>query len=112
MELATVIVIVAAVLVALWALGSTLLRLAAWVLWISAAVGLAIEDGTGLGPALLAILGLLLWLGGHWLFAYKHGFYRSPLAQRILTRALPRRLDPTHGLAGGVGDAAGRGPTP
>src|SRR5687768_1160130 len=63
MELAIVIVIVAAVLVGTWVLGSMLLRLAAWVLWISAAVGLAIEDGTGVGPALVALLGLLLWLG-------------------------------------------------
>ena len=43
----------------------------------------------------ILVLGLVLWLAGHWLFAFRHHFFRSALAKPIFMRFLPGWLDPT-----------------
>jgi hypothetical protein len=95
---------------------SALVRLAAWGaliglgLWIfggfalraagalSLAVGLLIAADSGsLAAGILAVLGVIAWLAGHWLFAARNHYYRSPLARRVFLTGLPPRLDPTRG---------------
>ncbi|PQP21156.1 hypothetical protein C5613_26710 [Rhodococcus opacus] len=39
--------------------------------------------------------GVLLWLVGHWFFAFKFHGWRSPLAQRAFNSRFLCRLDPT-----------------
>lgn len=48
-----------------------------------------------LSAALLAVIGVLAWLAGQWLFAVRHHYFRSPLARRVFLETLLRRLDPT-----------------
>jgi hypothetical protein len=93
---------------------SPLVRIAAWValigigLWLaggpalrvsgatSLTVGLLLAADTGsITAGLIAVLGGLAWLAGHWLFAARNHYYRSPLARRAFLVAMPRRLDPT-----------------
>jgi hypothetical protein len=95
---------------------SALIRLAAWGaliglgLWIfgglalraagalSFAGGLLIAADSGsLAAGIFAALGAVAWLAGHWLFAARNHFYRSPLARRLFLTALTPRLDPTRG---------------
>jgi hypothetical protein len=76
---------------ALWVLGSPLLR---WGGALTIALGLV----TGLGhPAGLLIVapGAAAWVAGHWLHALRHHTYKSPLARRLFLQLLPARLDPT-----------------
>ena len=84
-----------AVLVGLacWLLGGVALRVGGAML---AAVGLLSTATTSsLSAALLAAIGAFAWLAGHWLFAVRHHYFRSPLARRVFLETLPRRLDPT-----------------
>jgi hypothetical protein len=86
-----------AVLAALiaWCLGGALLRLGGGLLGIG---GLLLTASTGSARmALAALIGVLLWLAGHWLWALRHHYYRSPLARRIFLTVLPAQLDPTWG---------------
>ena len=83
------------VLVALgpWLLGGVVLRAGGALLVVG---GLLSTAATGsLAAALLAVLGGLAWLGGHWLFALRHHYFSSPLARRLFCEVLPRPLDPT-----------------
>lgn len=90
-----VAVIVVGALVA-WKLGSIVLRLVGLLLFALGIAGLAIPGSTsGVGEVLLALTGVVLWLAGHWLFAFRHHVYRSGLAQRVFLTVLPARLDPT-----------------
>jgi hypothetical protein len=89
---------------------AAILTLAAMVLWLTSGIllraggllltfgGLLITASTG-APTMAAasILGGLAWLAGHWLFALRHHYFRSPLARRIFLQALPAPLDPTRG---------------
>jgi hypothetical protein len=86
-----------AVLVALgvWLLGGFVLRVGGAALAIG---GLVITASTGSpGMAAAAIVGAVAWLAGHWLFAIRQHYFRSPLARRIVLRALPATFDPTRG---------------
>jgi hypothetical protein len=93
---------------------SALVRIAAWVsiigigLWLaggpvlrlggatSLTVGLLLAADTGsIAAGLIAVLGGLAWLAGHWLFATRNHYYRSPLARRLFLVAMPHCLDPT-----------------
>jgi hypothetical protein len=95
---------------------SALVRIAAWVaiigigIWlaggpalrvsgaISMTVGLLLAADTGsIMGGLIAALGGLAWFAGHWLFAARNHYYRSPLARRVFLVAMPRRLDPSRG---------------
>jgi hypothetical protein len=85
------------VLVALgvWLLGGFVLRVSGAVL----AVGglLATASSGSLAMAAATITGAVAWLAGHWLFAARHHYFRSPLARRVFHVGLPQQLDPTRG---------------
>jgi hypothetical protein len=90
---ALLVVIVLGALVA-WKLGSVALRILGVLCF---AVGLAgLAGGENIATSVfVAILGIVLWLAGHWLFAFRHHAYRSTLAQRLFLTAFPRWMDPT-----------------
>lgn len=75
-----------------WLLGGVVLRVGGAALAIG---GLLIVALTGsLATAALAVVGAVTWLSGHWLFAFRHHYLRSPLARRVFLEILPARLDP------------------
>lgn len=79
--------------IGIWLIGGPALRIGGAA---SMTVGLLIAADTGsISACLIATLGGLAWLAGHWLFAARNHYYRSPLARRIFLVAMPRRLDPT-----------------
>jgi hypothetical protein len=76
-----------------WLFGGKVLRVGGSLLGVG---GLLTTAVTGSPPmAAATILGGAAWLTGHWLFALRHHYYRSPLARRIFIDAFPARLDPT-----------------
>jgi hypothetical protein len=79
-----------------WKIGSVVLRVTGALIVVAGLAGIATDESGGLFLAsLVVLLGSVLWLAGHWLFAFRHHVYRSSLAQQIFLRALPRWLDPT-----------------
>jgi hypothetical protein len=85
-----------------WILGGLLLRAGGLIIAALGVLELAIyANPAGIAPL---IIGLLLWLAGHWHYALRHHYYKSPLAQRIFQQLLPERLDPTRGWAWPVQD--------
>ena len=85
--------IVALGLLFVWVLGGLLLRLSGLVLALGGA-GLVALSGNANGILAFAI-GAALWLAGHWLYALRHGQYKSPLAGFLFCRCAPAWLDPT-----------------
>jgi hypothetical protein len=81
--------------VGFWMVGGVLLRSAGLVVAVLAALNLALVGNPAAIP--LFLVGLALWLAGHWHYALRHHEYKSPLARRIFYRLLPRRFDPTRG---------------
>lgn len=81
--------------VGFWMVGGVLLRAAGLVVAALAALNLALVGNAAAIP--LFLVGLALWLVGHWHYALRHHEYKSPLARRIFYQVLPRRLDPTRG---------------
>jgi hypothetical protein len=85
--------------VGLWLFGGLLLRAGGA---LSLTAGLIVAASTGsIAAAVIAALGGIAWLSGHWLFALRNHYYRSPLARRVfLTAPAPGpRSDPTLGYA-------------
>ena len=78
-----------------WIAGGVLLRAAGLIVAMLAALNLAIVGDPA--AILLFLVGLALWLLGHWHYALRHHTYKSPLARRIFCQVLPPRLDPTRG---------------
>jgi len=77
----------------LWLFGGFVLRAGGA---LSLAAGLLIAASTGsLAAAVVAALGGIAWLSGHWVFAVRNHCYRSPLARRVFLAALPLSFDPT-----------------
>jgi hypothetical protein len=75
-----------------WLLGGIVLRAGGAALAIG---GLLIVALTGsLATTALAVVGAVTWLAGHWLFAFRHHYFRSPLARRMFLEVLPARFDP------------------
>jgi hypothetical protein len=83
--------ILALVLLFVWILGGLLLRIGGLVLALGGA-GMVALSGNANGLLVFAIGGAL-WLAGHWLYALRHGEYKSPLAD-FLYRCAPAWLDP------------------
>lgn len=79
-------------LLAVWVFGGVLLRLSGIVLTLSG-IGLVAFSGNANGLLVFAIGGAL-WLAGHWLYALRHGEYKSPLADFLFYRCVPAWLDP------------------
>lgn len=112
---ATLVIIGIAVVAGLtWVIGSRVLRVAGWLAVALSLLTLTIpfnRDPPLLGKVffcLLAVgillLGVVLWLAGHWLFAFKEHFFLSSVAQRTLCR-ISSRLDPTRKWAVLIADA-------
>jgi hypothetical protein len=78
-----------------WLLGGAMLRLTGSVLGIGGLIATASTAAPSM--AIASLLGGLLWLAGHWMWALRNHYYRSPLARRIFLTVLPRQLDPTRG---------------
>lgn len=93
MSTATTIAVVAAALPALWIFGGIVLRLAGLLAFFSSCAGLALGSDPG-GAILVGVIGVLLWLAGHWLFALRHQEFKSPLARHLFAR-FPSVFDPT-----------------
>jgi hypothetical protein len=85
--------IVALGLICAWVLGGLLLRLGGLTFALAGAAVLALS-GNANGILVFAI-GAVLWLAGHWLYAQRHGQYKSPLADFLFCRCAPAWLDPT-----------------
>jgi uncharacterized membrane protein YqjE len=77
---------------ALWFFGGLLLRLAGLLIFVAGVVGAARGNA---GGVLVAALGALGWLAGHWHYALRHQEYKSPLARRLFSRWALSWLDPT-----------------
>jgi hypothetical protein len=82
------------VLVALvvWLLAGVVLRVGGIVFVVCGVIGTAAAGSPAM--ALASSLGVLAWLVGHWLYALRHHYFRSPLARRIFLEVMPA-LDPT-----------------
>lgn len=78
---------------AVWCFAGITLRVGGCIVFIGA-LFLTAETGW-LPAALLATVGGLAWLGGHWLYGVRHHYIDSPLARRLFLQVLPRKLDPT-----------------
>lgn len=78
---------------ATWVIGGWVLRTAGATLTVG---GLLCAAATG-SPvmAVATLVGAVAWLAGHWLYAARHHYFRTPLARRVFLDGLPRRLDPT-----------------
>lgn len=84
------------VLIALgvWLFGSLALRVGGVLVFLFGLYGLT----QGIPAELIIVLlGAVAWLGGHWLYAYKHHFYKSAIAGRIYQQTFLARVDPTRG---------------
>jgi hypothetical protein len=82
-----VLVLILVGLLAFWTVGGVALRSIGGLLCLAAGVGLLFGPGGQTGAlVLVAAIGAVLWLSGHWHFAHKFGFYKSPLAHRMLDR--------------------------
>jgi hypothetical protein len=82
-----------------WQFGGTLLRLTGGLLGIGGLVATASTGSPSM--ALAALIGGMAWLAGHWLWAVRHHYFRSPLARRIFVEAFASRVrsDPRLGRA-------------
>lgn len=88
--------LIALIALGVWLLGSLALRAAGALIAIAGLVGAAEGQTPGL---LVAAIGAIAWLAGHWLYAYRHHVYRGPLARRLFLSRPLRALDPTRGWA-------------
>ena len=96
MSLSTLIFVIALGSLVAWKVGSIALRILGILFCIGATIELASPGAQSAWTAIaILVLGLILWLSGHWLFAFRHHFFRSALAQQIFMRLLPGWLDPT-----------------
>ncbi|WP_157851091.1 hypothetical protein [Gordonia phthalatica] len=69
----------------LWMFGAGMARFIGIVLILDGVGGMAIRNSVTENPRfpIEAVVGLGLWLLGHWLFAAKDGLWRSRLGQRV-----------------------------
>ena len=77
-----------------WKIGSIVLRVVGVLCFAAGLAGIA-SGSDPLTGAFVAFLGMVLRFVGHWLFAFRHHFFRSTLAQQVFLRVLPGWLDPT-----------------
>jgi hypothetical protein len=80
-----------------WKVGSVVLRILGVAFFLIGMLSIALLNGSASKgeDLLLALAGMVLWLAGHWLFAFRHHVYRSSLARRFFVHFLSGRLDPT-----------------
>lgn len=87
-----ILALLAVALVAAWVAGGLVLRLGGIAV---ATTGLLLAGTRHPIGLLLAALGVLSWVGGHWHYALRHHTYKSPLARRLFLDVLPTWADPT-----------------
>lgn len=85
-----------------WLIGPTVARAFGVFLAILGLFGMVdfgLRDRLGTAAISFAFLlvGLGLWLAGHWMLAYKHHGWFSPIARRLFTQTPLRRINPTRG---------------
>jgi hypothetical protein len=90
--------------IAAWMFGSLALRIIGLFLVFGGLLTIVLAGTIGVLP--MVCVGAVLWLTGHWLYAYRHHVFCSPLARRIFLQYLPVRLDPTRGWGVPVIDVA------
>ena len=90
---------------ALWFLGEFVLRLVGLLIFLAGAAGVASGNPSGI---LVAALGALGWLAGHWHYALRHQEYKSPLARHLFSRRPLAWLDPTRDWSVPVDRGGGR----
>lgn len=90
---------------ALWFLGGFVLRIVGLLIFVAGVVGVA--SGSA-GGTLVAVLGALGWLAGHWHYALRHQEYKSPLAGHLFSRRPLSWLDPTRDWSVPVDRGGGR----
>jgi hypothetical protein len=90
---------------ALWLLGGFLLRLGGLLIFIAGAMGVA---GGNAGGVLVAGLGAVGWLAGHWHYALRHQEYKRPLARHLFSRWPLSWLDPARDWSVPVDRGGGR----
>jgi hypothetical protein len=76
-----------------WFFGGVVLRVAGAVFMFAGLVSLIMLANPV--ALVMVVIGLAMWLAGHWHFALRHHEYKSPLARRVFLQALPPRYDPT-----------------
>jgi hypothetical protein len=91
-SVAEFVALLAIAVLAVWVAGGLLLRLGGIATATTGSLLAAARHPVGL---LLAALGVLLWVGGHWHYALRHHTYKSPLARRLFLDVLPTWADPT-----------------
>lgn len=87
--------LLALVVIAAWLFGSFVLRVVGLFFVVGGLLTTVVAGRPGVLP--MVLIGGVLWLAGHWVHAYRHHTYLSPLAERIFLQVLPRRFDPTRG---------------
>ena len=89
-----------------WLIGGLLLRLAGPLTVLAGTLGVvALGDAEGL----VAAIGVVLWLAGHWHYALRHQEYKSPLARLLFCRWAPAWLNPSRYWAVPVEERRRRG---
>ncbi len=91
------IVLSGVVALAVWPVGSIVLRVGGMAMFLLGVVSVVTTTSARmLLPSLVfTAMGLVAWLAGHWLFAYRHHYYRGPLVRRLFQQVLPRWADCT-----------------
>jgi hypothetical protein len=89
----------------LWFFSGVVLRLGGLLIFITGVVGVA---GGNAGGILVATLGALGWLAGHWHYALRHQEYKSPLARHLFSRPPLSWLDPARDWSVPVDRRGGR----
>ncbi|WP_137725645.1 hypothetical protein [Prescottella subtropica] len=95
----TIITVTAALALAallVWKIGAPVARFAGALMVVSSLAFIVLGDPIGDRLPWL-IIGALVWLAGHFLAAYQHRFWRSRLAESIVTHTPLRYLDPVGG---------------
>lgn len=96
MSIITVIAALALAALVIWAIGAPLARLGGALLAVASLICIISgEPITTRAPLLVS--GVVLWLAGHLLTAYKTRTWSSHLAETLVTRTPLRYLDPVRG---------------
>lgn len=90
------VLVIALIAMLAWKIGAPVARFGGALLVIGSLVSIAFGDSVTMrGPTLL--MGVVLWLLGHFATAYKSKRWHSRLAKEIVTRTPLRYIDPVDG---------------
>jgi hypothetical protein len=83
--------------IALWLWGGVLARWGGWLFMATGAFGVAVSHDAS--AIFVFVVGVAMWLAGHWHYAVRHQGYKSPLARYVFCRWAPAWADPTRNWA-------------